>query len=66
MSPLLKSLQSAARMAVEHGNTVANINIAKWAETYGNVSTEDVRKAFDTALARASLTACPSGEFDGK
>ena len=63
MTHLHQSLRSAADLAVADGNTLANIVVARWAETY-RASIEEVRAAFDAALSKQSLTPNNYEEMD--
>ena len=44
-----ETLTHAVRAAIQHGNTLANIDPTRWAETY-HVSTEQVRSEFERLL----------------
>jgi hypothetical protein len=62
--PMWQSLKDAARLAVQHGNRPGDVNIAKWAETYGRCSEETVMRAFEIALTGHSLTPFNYEEVD--
>lgn len=55
------SLANAIRTAIAHGNTVANINVARWSETYGNCGVERVRIVWEAIQSEMSLK--PTNSF---
>ena len=59
--PAIGSLRSAARLAIEHGNRLSDINVTRWSETYACQS-EDVRREWDRALSEISMR--PQNDFE--
>jgi hypothetical protein len=51
---------------VRHGNTLSNINVVRWAETYSPATVEDVREAFERAHTELSRQPQNSYEVEGK
>ena len=59
--PAIGSLRSAVRLAIHNGNTLSNINLTRWSETYACQS-EDVRREWDRALSEISMR--PSNQYE--
>lgn len=64
--PAFISLPAACRAAIQHGNTIADIRIDRWATTYGDCGTERVKSEWEVALSELSREPCNSFECEGK
>lgn len=59
--PVFETMPNAVRAAIHHGNTLGDINLIRWADTY-RCSVEDIRLAWDAELTRRSQE--PDNAFD--
>lgn len=55
-APLNNSLKSAIRLAIRHGNSIADVNLARWSETYGNCGPEHIRLTWESIQSEMSLS----------
>ena len=60
------SLRNACKAAIEHGNSLSDIIVPKWAETF-HCSEEDVKSAWEAVLTERSRQPQNNCEvYDGK
>ena len=64
--PAYCSLPAAVKAAIAHGNSIADLNLARWAETYSPATTEDIRNEWERQLSEASLSPNNSYDVEGK
>lgn len=61
----MTSLANAIRAAIQHGNSLADINVQRWATTF-NCGAEDVRRVWELEMSIASQSPSNSYEVEGK
>jgi hypothetical protein len=59
--PVCETMPNAVRTAILHENTLADINLSRWADTY-RCGVEDIRQAWEAELGRQ--TQQPQNDFD--
>ena len=57
-----ESLKAACRAAILHGNTVGDINLQRWSQTYGHCGVEHIRNMWDHELTKLSRVPRNIGE----
>ena len=60
--PMFETLPKAVRAAIRHGNSLSDINAARWSETY-QCSEDDVQAEWTRALTSVPPNSC---EGEGK
>lgn len=63
--PAYVSMPNAVRAAILAGNTLADIRLPRWADTY-RTSEEAIRQAWDAELSRQSQQPQNSYDVEGK
>lgn len=63
--PAYVSMPAAVAAAIAHGNSLAEIRLPKWAETY-RTSEEAIRLAWEAELTRKSQQPDNSFDVEGK
>ena len=59
--PAFVSMPAAVAAAISHGNSLSDIRLPKWAETY-RTSEEAIRQAWEAELSRTSQE--PSNQYE--
>jgi hypothetical protein len=59
--PAFVSMPAAVACAIHHGNTLSDINLCRWADTYATTP-ERIKDAWEAELTRRSQE--PSNSFD--
>ena len=63
--PVYVSMPAAVAAAIAHGNTLSDIRLPRWAETY-RTTEERIRQAWEAELSRVSQVPINSYDVEGK
>jgi hypothetical protein len=63
--PAFVSMPAAVACAIRHGNTLADISLCRWADTYATTP-ERIKDAWEAEMTRRSQEPSNSYEVDGK
>ena len=59
--PVCETMPNAVRTAILHGNTISDVRLDRWAESY-RCGVEDIRQAWEQEMTRQSQQ--PINDFD--
>jgi hypothetical protein len=63
--PAFISMPAAVACAIAHGNSLSEINLMRWGQTY-QCEPEAIRQAWEAEISRRSLEPSNSFEVEGK